>query len=61
MTKVQKAFRYLLDLLNDVYGTGWEHSEALEDAAIEFRLNKHEIKQLQSDYAQQLSTQQSRN
>jgi hypothetical protein len=61
MTKVQKAFRYLLDLLNDVYETGWILSEALEDAAIEFSLNKHEIEQLRSDYAQQLSTQQSRN
>jgi hypothetical protein len=46
MTKVQNAFSYLLDLLNDVYETGWVLSEALEDAVIEFSLDEHEIKQL---------------
>jgi hypothetical protein len=46
MTKVQKAFHYFLDLLNDVYGTGWELSEALADVAIEFSLDEHETKQV---------------
>lgn len=46
-SKVQKAFSYLLNLLNDVYETGWELSEALKDAAIEFSLDKDEAQQLQ--------------
>jgi hypothetical protein len=46
MTKVQKAFHYFMDLLNDVYETGWKAPEALDDAAIEFSLDEHEIKQL---------------
>jgi hypothetical protein len=47
MTKVQKAFHYFMNLLNDAYGTGWELSEALADAAIEFSLDEHETQQLQ--------------
>jgi hypothetical protein len=46
MTKVQKAFSYLLDLLGNVYGTGWIPSEALEDAVIEFSLDEDEARQL---------------
>jgi hypothetical protein len=45
MTKVQKAFHYFMDLLNDVYENGWETSEAMADAAIEFSLSKKEIQQ----------------
>jgi hypothetical protein len=45
MTKVQKAFYYFMDLLNDVYETGWSTSEAVADAAIEFGLNKKEAQQ----------------
>jgi hypothetical protein len=47
MTKVQKAFYYFMNLLNDVYETGWELSEALADAAIEFSLDEDETQQLQ--------------
>ena len=46
MTKVQKAFSYLLDLLGNVYGTGWIFSEALADAAIEFNLDDDESRRL---------------
>ncbi|MEY4524716.1 MAG: hypothetical protein RIR57_86 [Bacteroidota bacterium] len=45
MNKVQKAFHYFLDLLNDVYEPGWKTSEAVADAAIEFGLDKKEIQQ----------------
>jgi hypothetical protein len=46
MNKVQKAFCYCLDLLNNVYETDWEISEAIADATIEFDLNAQETRQL---------------
>jgi hypothetical protein len=42
MNKIQVAFAYLLNLLNGMYGTGWDLNEALADAALEFGLNEEE-------------------
>jgi hypothetical protein len=47
MNKIQSAFTYLLNLLDGVYGNGWEISEAYADAAIEFGLDERESQQLQ--------------
>jgi hypothetical protein len=46
MNKIQIAFAYLLNLLNGLYGTGWEISEAIADAAIEFGLDDEEVDRL---------------
>lgn len=46
MNKIQRAFAYLLNLLDGFYGNGWEISEAYDDAAIEFELDTYEIQQL---------------
>ncbi len=71
MTKVQKAFSYFLDLLNDVYETGWSTPEALADVVIEFNLDELEVQQLRwiheafesfdLDFSQSLLTRPSRN
>jgi hypothetical protein len=45
--KIQVAFAYLLNLLNGMYGTGWDLNEALADAALEFGLNEEEVLELQ--------------
>jgi hypothetical protein len=47
MNKIQVAFAYLLNLLNGMYGTGWDLEEALADATIEFGLNQEEVLKLQ--------------
>jgi hypothetical protein len=47
MTKVQKAFKYFLDLISGIYEAGWTTPEAIEDAVIEFNLSKAESCQLQ--------------
>ncbi len=50
MNKIQSAFAYLLNLLSGMYGTGWEISDAFEDAAIEFGLDNKESVQLKELY-----------
>ncbi len=47
MNKIQSAFAYLLNLLDGLYGNGWEIDEAIADAAIEFGLTDEEVRQLQ--------------
>jgi hypothetical protein len=47
MNKIQVAFAYLLNLLNGMYGTGWDLNEALADVALEFSLNEEEVIELQ--------------
>ena len=48
--KVQKAFSYLVDLINGVYEIGLKISEAIADAIIEFDLNKRESRRLRKIY-----------
>jgi hypothetical protein len=47
MNKIQSAFAYLLNLLDGLYGNGWDLNEAIADAAIEFGLTEEEVRQLQ--------------
>jgi hypothetical protein len=47
MNKIQSAFAYLLNLLDGLYGNGWDLNEAIADAAIEFGLSEEEVRQLQ--------------